>query len=655
MDAVNTNTDIANAAGAPRSAATADATAAPAAAHTAAAAQQATPDSIKAVITKAESGFTSARKNTVNAAAALYHAWYHCWSPERSQVNNHWLVTAIDERSKEIEAFNDAIAAQRKAANKDYKAAHGELETKRDEANHIDTRNVYEQQIKQLEIDHDQRMKELTAKRWIKLETPTAQNISTTLSRFVLRLNEQNSRSTVHRFGMVLRWLIAQANTIAKGDFSVAAKELERIGFDNAYEAQRKLEDKKDGKENATAATKGTEPGVRADVARHFNDQLAKSVALASVSVTGAAPAGQFVSLIGRVDGDAISVVGRIDTPVDEIFDLAVRYGEVTLLPSDPAAEFIATAFELSTLVETNEKEGEATAKNASAATRGSDTTTDTEAKAAAPGKVKGKTSGDTDAKVLRHTTIVVKEAPYLLLSSVGAKANFVIHAEPRGEAAQLFPSEGCWAPFDAQHDTIAGVVSDAVVRKVVTVRRDDVEKQLPPDFVISDFGWEANNKALGSSTTCRWLRMSCGGEPPLEINSFTPSASGTVGCEEVRKLVDGNIGNKANKSPNKANKVCTVKFEQGVISVCNQSDTDTMHCAGHAPGAATAFVRTVMLHQLVMTLAKVSTAQFAWSIDKHGALRVSFSTAFGNYSIYLPTCDASGVLETRRFASLDI
>ena len=466
-------------------------------------------------------------------------------------------------------------------------------------------------------------MKALKADEWINIGSLADGEVHTTVARYVLNRHEQNSKSSVHRFATVLKWLINELGGEGPAAIDPVVKALDGAGgFEAVYEAQRTLDGKAGGGTTGSSgnAAKGT-PGqdaARAAVSAHFSATLSQAEAVTNLNWNGPVKVGDYIAFIGRADPNGVAVLGGVNVPADAIFDLAVNFGESNLLPVDDATEFVATALGLGELV-----------------------IEDSKAK----------------TPVQRHLAMIVNDAPYLLLSSLDAKANIVVRAKPVAPKARtLFAAPGHWQVFENNVKELATAVADPVVRKTVTTHGNKEEIDVGDDFVPSPFGWDTANKAIGTKTESRWINLSAVGNLPLDVDGFKVDSTGIVQRAELTKLTAaGTIGDvDVLKATGKA-KVCAVKLGKGTLEVANDAVGGVIACTNAAANIVELKVLSAMMHHLVHKLLSVSAMQFEFKADKNGALAVSFATAQGCFEVYLPTCDADGKLETRRFVTLSV
>ena len=586
-------------------------------------------------INQADDAYVSARQNAANAAATVYYIWYHTTSAAADVQNKEWHEGEVAKRAVEIDEHNAEIDALKKQVEDDTKKAVAPLTKKMKEANDITTIADYAQQIAALQDKKNSRIKELTADRWVKLETRSDANQWTSITKYVLRLNKPTQASQVSRFATVVTWIAANnAATTAPNVAAIAETILAKGGFDNVYEMQH-AQDTKDN----TAAVKGKTSSsandnneTKAAVAAHFNHVVASAESLGIFAMQHQHEQNGLVALIGRVGADGIAIISELLLSTDEVLRLCVEHNDQKLLPGDAGSEFVAIALAAGELVEESTR------------------------------AVK---DGDT-IKVSREISILADEhGAKLVLSALNADSSVVVHAEPTAEAARaLLAKPGFWKLHNTQ--VLPSCLGDGIERKMVVLSLSEAERTVGDNMLTSAFGWVSTNKAKAALNMADavmdhpWLQMSPYQANPIDIEGFTGAGNLIITQSELMKLVQGNIGNwKAEKQGSSADAKkaaqAKVTFSKTTIHVDSTKGVDEADCNGSIKGKVTLTFRPRMLAKALRKLADFAAENYVFSPDELGALRCSFETAYGRYSIYLPTCDKDGALEKRRFAAIRV
>jgi uncharacterized protein with PIN domain len=586
-------------------------------------------------IDQADNAYVSSRQNAANAAATVYYIWYHTSSAAADAQNKEWHDQQVAKRAAEIDQHNAVIDADKKQVADDAKKAIALLRAKKKTANDPTTIADCEQQITALQATKDSQIQALTADRWVKLETRSDANKWSGITKYVLRLNKPTQASQVSRFATVVTWIAANcAATTAPNVAAIAATILANGGFDNVYEMQHA----QDTKENLAAAKGKTSNSAndnnatKTAVAAHFNDVVATADSLGIFALEHKHEQNGLVALIGRVGTDGISIISELLLSTDEVLRLCVEHNDQKLLPGDAGSEFVAIALAAGELVEESTR-----------------------------------AMKDGDAiKISREISILADEdGAKLVLSALNADSSVVVHAVPKVEAARaLLAKQGFWKLHNTQ--VLPSCLGDGIERKMVALSLSEAERTVGDNMLTSAFAWVSTNKAKAALNMADavmdhpWLQMSPYQANPIDIEGFTGAGNLIITHSELMKLVQGNIGNwKAEKQGSSADAKkaaqAKVTFSKTTIHVDSTKGVDEADCSGSIKGKVTLTFRPRILAKALRKLADFAAENYEFSPDELGALRCSFETAYGRYSIYLPTCDKDGALEKRRFAAIRV
>lgn len=591
---------------------------------------------LESAIKSASTAYVSARDNAANAAATVYYIWFHACSKEANAQNKQWYEGKRNARLAEINAWNAKLDKEKVKEEGDNRKQVTALRGLKRGINDLDRIKELDHQIEAQQGASKNRLRELTGKRKVSLETRADAAEFTEITKLVLELDSPKQSSQVNRFATVVKWIATRYAKEAQLSVEMIAKHiLDEGGFDSVYDQQRAIDGKSPKTKaaaNPTAGSTGGDEEARQAVVEHFRNVVASASALATLPLQQLREPNSLVALIGRVGEDGVTVISEVGMPVEKLLDLCVAQRDQTLLPGDAGCEFLATALVAGKLVE----EGKRVMKG-----------------------------GETKEITRELSMLANTDGSRLVISAVNTPVSVVVHATPKRAAGDLLPRPGWWKLDHADVGRLEQRLEDGFARKMVTLRVDDTPREVGANLLPSPFAWETTSSPLAAKGTAAatllhpWLAMSPREVTPLDIDGFSPSGTVTLTREDLLALSKGRISNwLANNTKGAGDKKsarATVTISRSELSVESVEVADVVPCGGSMKGTVTLNFRPPMLAKAIATLAGLDVDGVQLSPDPRGALRMRFEDAHGTYDIFLPACDEDGALEKARFCEIAV
>lgn len=591
---------------------------------------------LEIAIKSASTAYLSARENAANAAATIYYIWFYSYSKHANAQNKDWYQGKRTARQAEISTWNANIETDKTKEEDDNKKEVEALRASKQGINDPDCIKEVDKQIEAQQKASAARLRALTGKRKVGLETRSDAAEFTEITKLVLELHKPKQASQVNRFATVVKWIATNCAKDAQPSVEVIAKRiLDEGGFDNVYEQQRAIEGKSPRTKTVTnpnASSKGGRDDARKPVVDHFRKVVAGANALATLSLRQTRELNSLVALIGRVGDNDVTVISEVGMSVEEALDLCVTKRDQILLPGDTRCEFLATALAAGKLVEEGKRAGKG-------------------------GEIKGITR---ELSMLADT-----DSRRLVISALNTPVSVVVHATPKQAASDLLPRPGYWKLVHKEIKSLEERLEEGIARKMVTLRVDDIEREVTDDLLPSPFAWETKDGPLatqgdaGATLLHPWLAMSPREDSPLDVEGFSPGGTVTLTREDLLALAKGKIANWLNHNTKAAGEkksaLATVTISRSELKVESVEEPDVVPCRGSMTGTVSLKFRPRMLAKAIATLAALDTGDVRLSPDQRGALRLSFEDVHGSYDIFLPACDEEGALEKARFCKIAV
>lgn len=591
---------------------------------------------LETAIKSASTAYLSARDNAANAAATVYYIWFHACSKHANAPNKEWYQDKRVARQAEIEASNAMLDKKKAKEEEDNKKEVEALRAGTQGINDPDRIKEVDKQIKARQKASKERLRALTGERKVSLETRSDATDFTEITKLVLELHKPKQASQVNRFATVVKWIVTNYAKEAQPCVEIIAKRiLKEGGFDNVYEQQRAIDGKPSKAKSAAnpaAGSAGSDKGSRKPVVDHFRNVVASADGFTTLSLQRKREPNSLVALIGRVGDNGVTVISEVGLSFEEALDLCVTQRDQMLLPGDTRCEFLATALAAGKLVE----EGKRASKG---------------------GEIKGITR---ELSMLADTN-----SGRLVISALNTPVSVVVHATPKQAASDLLTRPGHWKLDHKEIKLLDQRLEDGIARKMVTLRVDDIEREVTYDLLPSPFAWETKDGPLatqgdaGATALHHWRAMSPREDTPLDVEGFSPRGTVTLMREDLLALAKGKIANWLNHNTkaagDKKSALATVTISQSELKVESVEEPDVVPCCGSMKGRVSLKFRPRMLAKAIAALAKLDTADIQLSPDLRGVLRMSFEDAHGSYAIFLPACDEDGALEKARFCKIAV
>jgi hypothetical protein len=591
---------------------------------------------LEIAIKSASTAYLSARENAANAAAAIYYTWFHSYSKHANAQNKDWYQGKRTARQAEISTWNANIETDKTKEEDDNKKKVEALRASKQGINDPDCIKEVDKQIEAQQNASAARLRALTGERKVGLETRSDATEFTEITKLVLELHKPKQASQVNRFATVVKWIATNYAKDAEPSVEVIAKHiLDEGGFDNVYDLQRVIDGKPSKKTDATnpaVNVKGERYETRQAVVDHFRNVVASANGLTTLPLQHTRELKSLVALIGRVGDNGVTVISEVGLSVEEALDLCVTQRDQMLLPGDPRCEFLATALAAGKLVE----EGKRVSKG---------------------GEIKGITR---ELSMLANTN-----SGRLVISALNTPVSVVVHATPKQAVSDLLPQPGYWKLDHKDIKLLEKRLEEGIARKMVTLRVDDIKREVTDDLLPSPFAWETEDGPLATKGDAAatllhpWLAMSPHETTPLDVDGFSPGRTVTLTREDLLALAKGKITNWLNHhtkaAGEKKSALATVTISQSELKVESVEEPDVVPCRGSMTGTVSLKFRPRMLAKAIATLAALDTGNVRLSPDQRGVLRLRFEDVLGIYDIFLPACDEEGALEKARFCKIAV
>lgn len=571
-------------------------------------------EQIQVNIDKAQHSFVSSKSSAAEAAAHTYLVWLETMSPLSSKGNAAWIKGQIDDRNIEIKRHNADEKSLRKRA-KDYLAGKHQED---DEG-----RAQLEVLVKLTDADWATRRK-------VSVDAKASANEFTTVVKFVLNFDRPADASVTSRFATVLEWIHARFEGVEVQDASQITDEIKSAGgFEVALVEQRNKDNLKQVKDDA----KERAINVKAVTAMARN-AVETSPAIASFDMRIKNAERGIVLLVGRYADGTVDVVDNLSVEREET-DILLSHVSDDLLPSpSDNTDFIAHVLELGDLV--------------------------------TEGKVSDKTHEGTVAgvKLTEKRTLTLRpcgeQNAELTISAIHADSSAIIKATPEPTRVKLGKSDYPVVMETKCFRFLEKILRDRTSRFLTEITHNQEPESIDGNRADVPLSWVAQNNALtaeGHANGRRaftWEDMTRQESRPLDVDNFKPQFNITVTAHQLRHLYQERL--KIWLGKEKTQKPMTLHFHDSEMTYeIDGDDSLETACVGNILAPVKLEFRPRDLHGLVLKLTHQTCDKFEMSGDSGGLLCVSWSDHLGTYSVYMPTTNKDGGMQTRRIAPMQV
>lgn len=246
-------------------------------------------------------------------------------------------------------------------------------------------------------------------------------------------------------------------------------------------------------------------------------------------------------------------------------------------------------------------------------------------------------------------------------VSTRHADASVVLEAQPTSADVQLGVPTQCMVMSTHDHAALVETLRGRSTRALVAISTNT-------DATGQSLSW-TTTPAVGSANTHVWQPISSHTHKPLTPDGFVASVTIEIKVNDISKLFNerlsawakkekgapkANKGARTSKKLDRTKKVITLTFTQGELRYSMEADTDlALPCTGTVASPVALRFRPGDLFVLARKLKDVKATVFKVSADAGGMLRVSWSDSLGVYSIFQPTVNHNGHLETKRLTPM--
>lgn len=446
--------------------------------------------------------------------------------------------------------------------------------------------------------------------------------------KFVFDFRLSSQASLVSRYSQVIEW----ADWQFKGKEIHSASDITQAidaagGFEEVLAAKRG--DKERSKEKRKPAANDNHA-----LAEQVLDQIkASAVSTKPVATYETAIEGddKFVVSLGRSKDGKVDVISTVLLPAEGT-DHVLWLFEDDLGPKVPATTaFVAQVLELAEIVpegrSTRHKEDDVAA---------------------------GKPLKEERALTLAASNGAVT----LAVSALHADACVVIEAQPTSTQVKLGVPTQHMLMQRRDHTALAEALRGRSTRALIAISANT-------DAAGHLLSW-TTTPAVGSADTHVWHPLSNHTHKPLTPDGFVASVTIEVKAADISRLFDERLsklekkassgpkatkkGVRTSKKLDRTKKAITLTFTQGELRYSMEADIDLVLPSTGAVASPVALrFRPGDLVVLTRKLKTLKATVFKVSADTGGMLRISWSDSLGEYSIYQPTVNHNGHLETKR------
>jgi hypothetical protein len=569
---------------------------------------------ILANINKAQHSFVSSKSSAAEAAAHTYMVWLETMSSLASKENSTWIKAQIDDRNIEIKSHNAHEKSRRKQV-KDYLA--GKLIENDEESTGL----AYLTKLTTMEW---------AARRKVYVDAKASANEFTTIVKFVLNFDRPSDASVTSRFATVLGWIHARFDGTEIRDASQIAEAIKAAGgFEVALIEQRNKDkskevedDVKEREINGKAITEKAREAVQTSKAITCFDMRIKNIEKG------------IVLLIGRYANGQVEVVDDISVGSGEVESLLSHISDDLLPSASDNTDFIAHVLELGDLV----AEGNATEKTHD-------------------GTVVG-------LKLVEQRTLTLlpygKQNTELMISAIHADSSAVIKATPEPTRVDLGKAKTPMVMAGICFRNLEKMLNDRASRSLTEITANQEALSTDENSTQVSMSWVAKNSALiaeshpSGSRTFIWEDMTQQEGRPLDVDNFKPQFKVSVSAANIVALYRERL--KIWHGQKKTHKLMTLAFrDDGMTYKIDGEESLETPCEGTIPVPVNLQFRPWCLHELLLKLTKQNTDKFEIAGDTGGLFCVSWRDHLGSYSVYMPTTNKNGRLETRRIAPMQV
>ena len=587
-------------------------------------------------VTSAEKAFGTASHNSALAAANIYYVWLHACSAIAKEPNSAWFKMDYKKRDDEITAHNAGLDELKKKITAAEKKQVGKLKEDLRKSNDPDTGKAIEAKIEAVRGEAGKRRQDITTQRKLSLNTRLGANEFSTVVKFVLRADSPKQGAYISRYAKVLRWLKAKCGLDAALTVEAIAEVVrEAGGIEAIYDIEKNDGDGPARDDDDKKQQESSENEVSNEaITDYFGSKVADAAPMAEInaaSITGLDQGGygDVVLLVARKGANTIDIITELAVDTEELLDLCVKHHDQRLLATNPATEFVWAALAAGALVDDGTLYG-----------------------------------GDKNA--VPSLSIVGDDGgAKLVVSSRNAKMGVVVHAVPKAGVKLALPM-GQYSLYHEHMQPLRQCLQNPIVRKLLVLDERRAEKDVGDDHLRTDYGWRVtqpqllvNANACSTSMDHAWVPMSPYGDNALDIDGFKPAGTVTLSRDELLRLHTDVLdkwkgGGKTAAVDLKAKALVTLVYGKTTLTVTTTNSKHEIVCTGTTQ-AVTQYCRPRQLAELVAILLELRVDMVTLSPDKRGVMRVAFGTAYGTYSIYLPTADSKGKFDDARFAPINV
>ena len=183
---------------------------------------------------------------------------------------------------------------------------------------------------------------------------------------------------------------------------------------------------------------------------------------------------------------------------------------------------------------------------------------------------------------------------------------------------------------------------------------------KIQPDQTIG-FAWVLENRALieaerpNGRRSFAWRAITPENPKPLDMYSFRPQFLSRVGATEIRRLYNERLSAWIGSDGKKSRTLAALAFkDKGITFKVSGAEPLSIVCEQIAEPVELEF-RARDLYLIVRVLIEQPTDSFELSGDDAGLLRLSWTDATGEYSVYQPTAVSDSRLQSRCLAPLRV
>ena len=546
---------------------------------------------INGYITAAVHEYTNYKSSAMKSAANAYLVWYHGESVNAEPDMRTWLNEEIAKRNTDIDAHNKSVNNLKERAKLC--------------ADNTINEPLSDDHRAELIALHARKPSEWASAKKVRIEVRDGASNFTRIAKFVFRFEKPADASHVSRYAKVLEYIEQHKNDL-NGNFTVDSI-VDLIngagGFDAAIDKVRNPEAANDDKVREAILTKIRETVDSTDSGKvEFRTRYQK---------------GGYVYLLGRPDGDHVTLCGELNLNDNESAALLLKLDGNIIGSAERTVDFVARVISLGELV----REGR------------DSNIIDT----AGTGK---------KFKVAR--TYFIAEAggkTQMAVSSRYTDASVVVHAIPKGdvEIGAVMPGQAAYYKSKPNLDPIKQF-SDPARRPLMSVNQGAATSSMPVLWTIKTALTDAE-----LVEPLEWLSLF--GEPhrPVDVSPhFAPDSTIDLSQKHLREIYDSSLRDwgKNKADDQKVNKPLTVTFNGSECTIGHEVYGRKNFSVDVKMNPSVSLqMRPRDLVDLFAKLIELDVSLCTMLIDTNGLLAVSWDDNLGDYTLYMPAVEAKGGL----------